>query len=240
MTASLTLYDGLLIVAAAGIGVAAWRNRQTSGARSLAVIVIGVVVSALATLLVRISVTYETALLWNRVFYVGWSLIPVCLLVFTLEFTDREQYVTPRTLAALSVVPVVSVLAVWTNDAHRSGRPRRRSRSYGTTCSIRASRPTAAGPVWVSRSSNRSSTLTARRSTWGSRRPGARGARSPASPAPTANPGRRQSFLPDAAGRRRQRRSSDERRERKMQELGLPAAVSSDAVLETVVAVGVR
>jgi hypothetical protein len=118
MTASLTLYDGLLIVAAAGIGVAAWRNRQTSGARSLAVIVIGVVVSALATLLVRISVTYETALLWNRVFYVGWSLIPVCLLVFTLEFTDREQYVTPRTLAALSVVPMVSVLAVWTNDAH--------------------------------------------------------------------------------------------------------------------------
>lgn len=55
---------------------------------------------------------------WNRVRFVGIAAAPVAVFVFALQFTGRNDLVTPRNVALLSVMPVLTNVVIWTNGAH--------------------------------------------------------------------------------------------------------------------------
>jgi PAS domain S-box-containing protein len=55
---------------------------------------------------------------WAKAQYPGINLVPIAWLVHALQYTGREKWVTFRTLAPLSIVPILSVLLTFTNDAH--------------------------------------------------------------------------------------------------------------------------
>ncbi len=44
--------------------------------------------------------------------------MPISWLAFALQYTDREGQLTPRNLALLSALPLVTLLLAWTNEAH--------------------------------------------------------------------------------------------------------------------------
>lgn len=50
--------------------------------------------------------------------FAGIATTPVALLAFALRYTNRQQYVTPVTVALLSLVPVATVLLVATTRSH--------------------------------------------------------------------------------------------------------------------------
>lgn len=55
--------------------------------------------------------------LLERLQYLGIAFVPVPWLLFTLAYTGYDEFVSARVAAALSVVPVVTIVLVWTNPA---------------------------------------------------------------------------------------------------------------------------
>jgi PAS domain S-box-containing protein len=55
---------------------------------------------------------------WMKASYFGVASIPVGWLIFALKYTDRAKWLSSRTMAALTVVPILTLAVVWTNDWH--------------------------------------------------------------------------------------------------------------------------
>ncbi|MDQ7024227.1 MAG: histidine kinase N-terminal 7TM domain-containing protein [Anaerolineae bacterium] len=51
--------------------------------------------------------------------YIGITTVPVAWLIFVLEYTGREQWISSRKIAMLSIVPVITLFSVATNSYHQ-------------------------------------------------------------------------------------------------------------------------
>lgn len=105
ITIPLTLY----------LGVWSWRRRRTPGvtAFSLNIFLVAAWLSVIA--LAMVSPTNEMALLWYRSGFVAISALPVLLLIFVAQYSE-SRLVTPGRLILLFLIPVITQLAVWTDD----------------------------------------------------------------------------------------------------------------------------
>jgi PAS domain S-box-containing protein len=59
-----------------------------------------------------------TVLFWNDAKFAAIAFLPVAYLAFVLQYTGRERWLTPRNLALSGVIPCITQLMIWTNDAH--------------------------------------------------------------------------------------------------------------------------
>jgi signal transduction histidine kinase len=85
-------------------------------------------------------------MLLHNLEWIGPALLPPAWLVFALEYTNRKEYVSLRSLALLGVVPLVTLLLLATNDAHHLLYANRAVRQYGEITLVDAQR----GPwFWV-------------------------------------------------------------------------------------------
>ncbi len=64
------------------------------------------------------AVDLATKLFWAKVQYFGIVTLPVAWLAFSLHYTRRRKWLTRRNVALLSIVPLLTLLLVWTNQAH--------------------------------------------------------------------------------------------------------------------------
>ncbi len=117
-----TLYTILLSVLAATLIISAlyvWWRRHAPGVRTGALILLAGAVWALGYALELASVDLGAKVFWHKAQYVGIAVIPTAWLVYMLQYTAREKWLTRRHLALLSVVPLITLLLVFTNEAHR-------------------------------------------------------------------------------------------------------------------------
>jgi PAS domain S-box-containing protein len=103
---------------AIGIGVRAYRSRDRPGATALAVEMVAITIWCGAYALQLLATTESAALTFLRVEYLGTVFVSVTWLVFVLEYTGRDDLVTRQSVAALCVIPVLTIVAVWTNPLH--------------------------------------------------------------------------------------------------------------------------
>lgn len=112
----------LPLVAAAAIAVAlalyTWRRRPTPGAAPFAVLMLAVAESALAYALELGGLDLSTIVLGLKAEYPGIVTVPVAWLTLTIEYTGRAKWLTRRNLVLLAVLPLVTLLLAWTNEAH--------------------------------------------------------------------------------------------------------------------------
>ncbi|GJM39960.1 MAG: PAS domain-containing sensor histidine kinase [Ardenticatenaceae bacterium] len=57
-------------------------------------------------------------LFWVKVEYIGIVSIPVLLLLFSLVYTEQNQWVSRRSVVLLFIIPILSLFLVWTNQWH--------------------------------------------------------------------------------------------------------------------------
>jgi PAS domain S-box-containing protein len=91
-----------------------WRNRDKRGATALVVVTLSLGFWTLCLLLTTVTGAQLTRLSL-KFMYIFVGIEPPALLVFVLLYTGRERYVTRRTLAALSIHPILLVLAAFIN-----------------------------------------------------------------------------------------------------------------------------
>jgi len=64
------------------------------------------------------STELSTKLFWTNAEYLGIVALPVMWLFFGLHYTGQERWLTRRNLALVAIVPLITLLLVWSNGLH--------------------------------------------------------------------------------------------------------------------------
>ncbi len=92
-----------------------WQRRTMRGARPLLPLLLGIVIWLVGSTIEGLYFNYNSRLFWSNIQYIGIVIVPTAWLVFSLYFTDRTSALTRRNLALLSVMPLVTLVLVWTS-----------------------------------------------------------------------------------------------------------------------------
>ena len=122
MTWQWTPYTIPLIVVAAILTILAlyiWRHRghETRGKTAVLLLLAGAGWTLGYALEVG-SANLASKVFWTKVQYLGIAIVPSAWLACALQYTGREKWLTRRTLALLSIVPLITLLLVFSNEAH--------------------------------------------------------------------------------------------------------------------------
>ena len=96
-----------------------WSHRSTRGATPLMIIILSAAVWSLGYAFELATADLATKLFWAKFQYLGIVTIPVALLAFVLQYSNQDKWLTPRNVALLAVIPLITVVLVWTNESHR-------------------------------------------------------------------------------------------------------------------------
>jgi PAS domain S-box-containing protein len=121
LSASYPPYVLLLLIAAAAsaaLAHSAWQRRPAPGAAAFALLMLAVTQWALAYAQSVASVDLPSMYFWDKAIYLGTVAIGPAWLVFVLQYTGREKWLTRRNVARLAALPVVTLALAWTNEAH--------------------------------------------------------------------------------------------------------------------------
>ncbi len=96
----------------------AWRRRATAGARCLMWLFAAMAESSFSYILLYASTTPETTTFWYQMAYFGFAVAGPLYLLFGLEYTKMNQLIGRRFTMLLAILPVVTIILVWTNPLH--------------------------------------------------------------------------------------------------------------------------
>lgn len=110
----------LLVTVAVGTTAAflAWRERPEPGVVPLVAMLSGQCWWSACLIFQVQATTLESKVFWVNLSWIGVVVIPVAWLLFALQYTGRDQYVRPRYVALLSLVPVATVVIALTSQSH--------------------------------------------------------------------------------------------------------------------------
>lgn len=100
------------------LAVYAWRRREEPGAAAFAALMVGSLVWALTYTVALTTFDPGTRVLLEVPLEVGKAIIAPAWLVFALRYTGHDEFVSRGVLAAIMVVPALTVALVYTNPAH--------------------------------------------------------------------------------------------------------------------------
>lgn len=98
--------------------ILAWRERPEPGTTPLVALLVGQSWWSTCLIFQLRASALPAKLLWTDLAWIGVVVIPVAWVLFAMEYTGRDQYVQPRYVALLSVVPVVTVVLALTGRYH--------------------------------------------------------------------------------------------------------------------------
>jgi PAS domain S-box-containing protein len=98
--------------------IVTWRRRSASGASPFIVILLAAAVYSLSYMVELGSTDLSAAIFWNNVAWLGSVLLPLAWFAFALHYTGRASWLTRRKVVLLAIVPLVTLLLVWTNTMH--------------------------------------------------------------------------------------------------------------------------
>jgi signal transduction histidine kinase/ActR/RegA family two-component response regulator len=96
----------------------AWRRRAMPIAPAFAAMMLGQTAWSLGSGLELIFVDLKAKLICLDLMNLGIALTPPSLLFFVLRFTSRTSWLSPRNIALVLALPLVSLLVSWTNPWH--------------------------------------------------------------------------------------------------------------------------
>jgi len=64
------------------------------------------------------AVELTVKIFWAKIQYFGIALLPLVWLAFVLQYTHRSRWITRRNTALLLIIPLLTLLLVWSNEAH--------------------------------------------------------------------------------------------------------------------------
>jgi len=100
------------------IALIAWQRRSAPGANALFVLALALLVWAFTYAIHWTEVYRPTPFFWLDLTYLGVLAAPNAFFVFTLLFTGRLSHFSRRPLLLLTIVPLLSLLLLWTDGWH--------------------------------------------------------------------------------------------------------------------------
>jgi PAS domain S-box-containing protein len=94
-----------------------WGHREVRGAGSFAWLTMFIAGWLWCQILMQISPSVEIARFWHKVYFTNIVAVAATWFIFACTYTGQKWF-TPRILVLLCVIPVISILLLWTNEAH--------------------------------------------------------------------------------------------------------------------------
>ena len=95
-----------------------WQRREMRGARPLLPLMTGIVIWLISSTVEGLFFDYASRLFWVNVQYVGIVMVPTAWFMFSMVYTDRAAFLSRRNLTLLLVMPIITLLLVWTSTWH--------------------------------------------------------------------------------------------------------------------------
>ncbi len=95
-----------------------WHYRNNLAARFFILFTFGVIGFMLTYSLELLSPVLPQMLFWLKLEYIFSLTIPVVWLLFILAYCGHLNWIQPRIIAVLAVIPAIHLLTVWTNEFH--------------------------------------------------------------------------------------------------------------------------
>ncbi len=114
-------YIWLLVIAMAAsvtIMVAVWRRRPGAGVIPFMVLMVAIIQWTLGNTLEFLMTDLSAKFFFIKFNYIGITIVPAAWLVFVLEYTGRDKWITRRHLQWLAIEPVLVQLFIWTDSYH--------------------------------------------------------------------------------------------------------------------------
>jgi diguanylate cyclase (GGDEF)-like protein len=108
----------LTVPVGVGLALYAWRSRELPGALVFIIMLVLAMMWALAGVGELAAATLRSKLIWANIQYISITLFPVAWLALSLDYTGRRAWLTPWRLGALSLIPLVTQIMLWTNGYH--------------------------------------------------------------------------------------------------------------------------
>ena len=94
-------------------------RRIVSGAYTLIWISLSVCLLAIFEGISLIGSSEQMAAFWFNMKYIPLAVIPVLWLIFTLQYSGKQNLITKYLTAALFVIPIITQVLIWTNNIQR-------------------------------------------------------------------------------------------------------------------------
>ncbi len=94
------------------------RKRDAPGAFWLFLMMLAVLEWNLAGLMQIYVTDMQEIILWSKIAYLGAQPTPILFLLFVLEYTHHQQWLTRRNIALLFIMPVLTICFAFTNEWH--------------------------------------------------------------------------------------------------------------------------
>lgn len=92
-----------------------WQRRTMRGARPLLPLMIGLVIWLVGSTLEAMAFDYNPRLFWSNFQFIGVVMVPTAWFMFSLMFTDRAAVLTRTNLTLLLIMPLLTLLLLWTS-----------------------------------------------------------------------------------------------------------------------------
>ncbi|MFW5991686.1 MAG: histidine kinase N-terminal 7TM domain-containing protein [Halanaerobiaceae bacterium] len=100
------------------LAVYGYKHRSVRGARAFTICMLIGSLWALGNGLEMAGVELATKLFWANLQYIAYTFAPVVWLVMVLQFTDRADWINRRNILIMSIIPVVTIILVWTDPLY--------------------------------------------------------------------------------------------------------------------------
>jgi len=101
------------------VAIHAWRQRAAPGGTYLTLLMLAVATWALSTAGEFAAVSVPAKIWWSKVTYFGIVGVAPLWLLFTLNYAQRNEWLTPRRRPLLWIVPALTLGLVFTNEWHQ-------------------------------------------------------------------------------------------------------------------------
>lgn len=101
------------------LSVGASRRRRAPGSSAFALLAVGIAVWAGAYAAEIAAGDLSQKLVWDRLGYLGSTLMPAAWFVFAAAYTGRSHWLGFRRALMLAIVPALVHVLIWTNGAHQ-------------------------------------------------------------------------------------------------------------------------
>lgn len=121
MSVTAIVYVSLLVLSAVttgGLASYAWRRRDEPGTVPFVGLMCVMTIWTVCYGIGLMTFDPEGRLFWERMQWVGISFVPVFWLLFATAYTGHDEIVSLRGAGMLSLLPVTTLILVWTNPSH--------------------------------------------------------------------------------------------------------------------------
>ncbi len=95
-----------------------WKFRKSTEVKFLIYLELFISVWAVSYAFEFANPDLNSKILWSKISYFGIAFIPVFYFLFTTAYSQKKNFINSKNIALLSVIPVLTIILVFTNEKH--------------------------------------------------------------------------------------------------------------------------